>query len=367
MSQATTILDLRDQVLRAEIWGDSEDPLAGRKALRARADTRRFDLAKPPPAPVPRFFINGKAVCTPGNLSNIIAQAKAGKTSVISAAIAAVIVAEFGLTDRDCLGITATPPGGFVVLHFDTEQSPHDHFELLRRTLNRAGIAEQPPWLFSYGLAGFSAKELRQFLAICLEDFAAEGRRVFAVIIDGSADMVSDVNDAEECNAFVAELHALAIKFDAPIINVVHENPGDSKASTGKMRGHLGSQLERKAESNLRLRKTEEITVIFSEKMRRAPILEADGPRFKWSDAAGMHVSCESAGDARRLAETEDLRDLAAEIFADGGTMGWQDLVEAIRHARNIKSDTTAGKRIKQMKALGLVRHVGRGQWMKAL
>lgn len=360
---AQLMMDPRDPAVRAAC-AEAEDPTAARNALRVRLAVRRFDLAKPPPEPVARFFINGKAVCTPGNLTNLIAQAKAGKSAFIAAIMAAKIVAEFGSQDRDCLGVTSTAAAGWVILHIDTEQAPFDHHALMKRALRRAGVEEAPAWLHSYGLAGYAAGELRGALKTLLEDIVADGNRLFAVIVDGIADLVCDVNDPEECNAFVAELHGLAIAYDCPVINIIHENPN---SDNGKGRGHLGSQLERKAESNLRLRKTDEVTVVFSEKMRRAPILEKDGPRFRWSDEAGMHVSVESAGDAARDVELEDLRDLAAEVLGDGAPKGWSKLIEGIQEARNIKSSTTAEKRIKRMKALGVIRSAGRGQWMKAL
>lgn len=219
--------------------------------LRARLLERRFDVSAPPPEPTPRFLINGKAVCTPGNLTNLIAQAKAGKSAFTGVMLAAAICAEFGVEDRDTLGVRATAPGRKRLLHLDTEQSPFDHDAHIRRALRRAGVSTPPEWLASFGLAGFSADELRESLRLGWSDAQAAGG-VFAVIIDGTADLVNDVNDPKECNAFVAELHDLAIRHDCPIVNVVHENPGQDG---GKMRGHLGSQLERKAESNLRLRK----------------------------------------------------------------------------------------------------------------
>jgi hypothetical protein len=165
--------------------------------------------------------------------------------------------------------------------------------------------------LRSYALAGFSASELPQALTLALKD-AAAGGGVYAIILDGTADFVTDVNDQTECNAFVAELHAMAIDHDCPIINVVHENPGQDG---GKMRGHLGSQLERKGESNLRLQKTHEVTVLFSEKQRGAPILEKDGPRFAWSNEAGMHVTVEAAGAVRDAAKRDRLSDIAEAVF----------------------------------------------------
>lgn len=304
---------------------------------------RRFDFAAAPAEPIPRFLINGRSVCTAGNLTNIIAQAKAGKTAVVAAAIAAAICAEYGDTERDTLGITATAPSSKRLIHFDTEQSIFDHDQLMRRAMRRAGVAKPPTWLDSYGCAGFSAAELRQSLTCTMTDAQTAGG-VFAVIIDGTADLVNDVNDAEECNAFVAELHALAIKHDCPIVNVVHENPG---GNDGKMRGHLGSQLERKAESNLRLKKSEEITVIFSEKMRRAPILEKDGPRFRWSNEAGMHVSCESIGKTKDDAKLEALRDEAESAFhqAKKDTLSWREM-----------KDLVGEKKLTKMRELGVLR-----------
>lgn len=221
-------------------------PAGGKDRLRARRNERCFNFAAPPEDPLPRFLINGRGVCTAGNLTNLIAQAKAGKSALTGAMLAAAICAEFRASARDTLGVTAAAPGKLRLVHLDTEQSRFDHDQHVRRALRRAGVAESPPWLWSFGLAGFSADDLRQVLRLTLEDAHAAGG-VFAVIVDGTADLVNDVNDPKECNAFVAELHDLAIRYHCPIINVVHENPGQDG---GKMRGHLGSQLERKSESN---------------------------------------------------------------------------------------------------------------------
>ena len=326
-------------------------------SLSARLATRAFNFTSPPAEPVPRFLINGRGISTPGNLTNIIAQAKAGKTALISAMIAAAICAEFERDGQDTLGVTATKLGGKKILHLDTEQSPFDHDLLIRRAMRRAGIEAVTSWLLSYGLAGFCANELRQSLRLLMESAHAAGG-IFAVIIDGTADLVNDVNDPEESNGFVAELHGLAIEFQCPIIGVVHENPGQDG---GKMRGHLGSQLERKAESNLRLKKTEEVTVVFSEKMRKAPIREAEGPRFKWSDDAGMHVSLASNVTLREAEEIEDLRELAEEVFS-GNRLRYAEACQKIETARRV--GTKAGEKwFTRMKKQGVIQSVGMGMW----
>lgn len=103
---------------------------------------------------------------------------------------------------------------------------------------------------------------------------------VFAIIIDGVGDFVSDVNDPVECNALTAELQDLAIRYDCPVVAVLHENPTQK---SGKARGHLGSQLERKAETVLRLKRKKEVIVIYAEKTRGAPLTEKAVQASHWT------------------------------------------------------------------------------------
>jgi len=69
------------------------------------------------------------------------------------------------------------------------------------------------------------------------------------LIIDGIADLVSDVNNIEESNACVQKLMEWSAKYDVHIINVIHQNFGSTKLGTG----HLGSFLEKKAETVIQL------------------------------------------------------------------------------------------------------------------
>ena len=304
--------------------------------IRARLAKRLFDQASPPPEPVTRFFIIGKGVSTPGNLTAVIAQAKAGKTGFISAMIAAAIVADKNVAGRDTLGITAAPPNGAMLLHIDTEQSLYDHHSLIKQVLLRAGVKELPAWLRSYGLAGFDAADLQRAVSMILGDELTGRGSVYAVIIDGGADLVSNVNDQLECDPYVAKLQSWAIDYDCPIILVVHENPNQQ---TGKMRGHLGSQLERKAESNLRLQKNNGVTTVFADKMRRAPITRAEGPCFTWDDTETMHVSCGTTAERRSVVRSKAHWELAEKVFRELGTptATWSELKHALAKVRNIK------------------------------
>ena len=331
--------------------------------IRARIESRKFNFATPPKEPVPRFLINDKPICTPGNLTSITAQSKTGKSSFLEAMMSAACVAFAKTTNRDTLGVTASAPNGLHLVHFDTEQSIYDHDQLIRRALRRADIPEIPKWLHSFCLTGFSAADIRRLIRLKLEDAKILGG-VFALLIDGIADCVVNVNDPDECNPFVGEIHDYAIEFDCPIVCNLHENPGQD---FGKGRGHLGSQLERKAESNLRLRKVEEVITVFSEKMRKGAILEKDGPRFSWSNQDGMHMSCESLGESKDDAKRESLKTHAEAIFtaANKESLAWGEIIDAISSTTGI-AKSSATKRFDTMKSLGVVKKDLIGRWRLA-
>ena len=68
------------------------------------------------------------------------------------------------------------------------------------------------------------------------------------VIIDGIADLVSDVNNLEESNLCVQKIMQLSAKYDCHIVTVIHSNYGSDKPT-----GHLGSFLEKKTENQIQL------------------------------------------------------------------------------------------------------------------
>lgn len=145
--------------------------------------------------------------------------------------------------------------------------------------------------------------------------------------------------------------HDMAICHDCPVICVVHENPAQT---TGKQRGHLGSQLERKAETNLRLKREGEVITIYAEKTRGAPILEKFGPRLQWSEEAEMHVSVGNAATAVADAKTTELRAIAEECIT-GGAISYSELRQRVADARGWTAKT-AEKRIKEMTKAGVIR-----------
>jgi hypothetical protein len=317
--------------------------------LDALLDARRFNLANPPAKPVPVLLINDKGISTAGNLTNVQALAKAGKTAFEAACIASLMEPK-----GDCLGVTGQNPDGLPVIHFDTEQSDFDHFEVVKQALTRAGRSSEPEWLRSYHLADVPTKHRRKALAHEMKRAAVAGK-LRAAFLDGVADLCINPNDSAEAFGLVEELHRLAITYACPIICLLHENPG---SETGKTRGHLGSQLERKAETNLRLSKdTAGVTTVYTERSRHCHIPKESGPRFQWDDAAGMHLSCGTMAIEKSESDNFHLQAIADEIFSDKAALRYSELKHAVMRVRHVKesaAEKTVRKLVPQFARKGL-------------
>jgi hypothetical protein len=156
-------------------------------------------------------------------------------------------------------------------------------------------------------------------------------------------------NNPGECNAFVAELHDLAIKNDCPISCVIHFNPNSDKP-----RGHLGSQLERKSETNLVLEKAEEVTELYSSKQRRAPIPKGTGPCFQWSDEAGMHVSTGTRKESIEEEKRSQHVMMVDDVFSGHPSMRFSDIISTVNRLKKCK-DRTSERLVGKWVKLGLI------------
>lgn len=306
----------------------------------ARLDKGRFDVKHPPEKPVPVISLCGHGLSTPGNLTVFSAQMKAAKTSAIMAALASMMTPK-----GDCLGFTGTWTGG-AWIHLDTEQSPFDFDKVIRIALRRAGLDAPPQWFRSYSTVHLDIDERRKLFSAELERASKEHGRLSGVSVDGVADMCHDPNDSAEAFALVSRLNRAAAQYGCPIIVSLHENPG---SDTGKTRGHLGSELARKAETNLSLAKDADgIVTMFSERSRSIHIPKANGPRFAWDDAAGMHLACGTSANEKAEADSFHLQAIADEIFSDKAALRYSELKREVMRIRHVK-EGAAEKTIKKL------------------
>ena len=177
---------------------------------------------------------------TYGNISFVQAPPKTKKTFFIS------LLASVYLSGKNNFGgdITGHREDKCLV-HFDTEQGHFHAQRVFKRVLDMNSNNEVGCY-HTYALRTISFKERIQFIEYIIAE-KLKGQ-VGVVIIDGIADLVSDVNNLEESNAIIQKLMQWSAKHKCHIITVIHSNFGSDKPT-----GHLGSFLEKKCETQIQL------------------------------------------------------------------------------------------------------------------
>ena len=163
------------------------------------------------------------------------------------------------------------------LIHFDTEQGKWHSQRVFRRVLDMNG-GKDVGCYHTFGLRTIGYKTRLKFIEYYLREKIEKGK-VGLVVIDGIADLLSDVNNLEESNNVVQKIMEWSAKFNCHIITVIHSNFGSSKPT-----GHLGSLLEKKCESQIELElntvHTEQVTV----KCKRSRGYSFDTFSFKVND-----------------------------------------------------------------------------------
>tara|TARA_R110002167_G_scaffold365126_1_gene588847 strand:- start:714 stop:1568 length:855 start_codon:yes stop_codon:yes gene_type:complete len=137
---------------------------------------------------------------------------------------------------------------GKKIIHFDTEQGRFHCQKVFRRTMVMNELQTDENY-HTYSLRSMSYKSRIDFIEYILKD-KFEGKNIGLVIIDGAADMVSDVNNIEQCSEITQKLMSWTVDYNCHITTIIHSNFGSDKPT-----GHLGSFLEKKAETQIKLEK----------------------------------------------------------------------------------------------------------------
>lgn len=181
------------------------------------------------------------ALGTKGNFSFVQAPPKSKKTFFISLLSAVYMKGNLEAFGGDLKGHRENNN----LVHFDTEQSLFHCQMVFKRPLDMTDIDMNK--YHTYALRQLDFKERIQFIEYVLYK-KLEGKNIGLVIIDGIADLCSDVNNIEESNNVVQKLMKWTKELNCHIITVIHSNFG-----TDKPTGHLGSFLEKKTETQIQL------------------------------------------------------------------------------------------------------------------
>lgn len=244
---------------------------------------RLYDPAAPVPQPDYRLWIKGVPIMSAGNVSTVVSLPKLGKSSVTVAAIAA------GCGEGEYLGLRGDNKDRRPIVHLDTEQSKYHHDQKLRTISKRLGVDRLPDHVVSFRLTGerLGVENVREAVRIAME--RNDGKKPYAVLLDGGVDFLLDPNDPDASFAMVKDLMAVADEFDCIVLVSIHYNPSQP-GTASKSRGHYGSELERKSEAYLTISKDSESGTrsLFTKFARERELPEAEAVRFAWDEAAGM-------------------------------------------------------------------------------
>ena len=263
-----------------------------------------------------------------------------GKSNYTAALVAGAI--QERETDADLLGVRVEPNRkGRAVLLYDTEQSEQQLYKNTGRMLRRAGREKMPPYLHVYCLTGMSRSERLTAIMQSMDKYHYLHGGIHLVVIDGVADLIRCANDEGESVALIDEIYRLAGIYRTCIAAVVHFVPNGLK-----LRGHLGSELQRKSAAILSIEKDDnpEISVVKALKVRDGSPLDIPIMQFRWDKQMGMPVYVGEKPRAEKEKRKEkELAEMAREAFTRQEKYGYIELCELIQEMLEVKERTAKG------------------------
>jgi muconolactone delta-isomerase len=293
-----------------------------------------INFDNPPESPEAVVTINDVPVGSAGNLLAITGSEGSGKSNFLGGLLAGTL-GKPGVK-IDTLGTEISQnDSGKAVLFYDTEQSEEQLYKNLKQITRRAQIDRPPNWFKTYGLVSMERKDRLTNILHSMDRFYYEYGGIHMVVIDGIADLVGAVNDEEQSVILVEELFRLAGIYKTCIVCVLHLSP-----SGYKLRGHLGSEVQRKAAGIISVEKDDEKqdSIIKALKVRDGSPLEVPQIVISWSDELKYHVYVgtkdQSSPKQRKI---DDLTDIARHIFVDGKNKLYKEIILELQERLNVK------------------------------
>ena len=321
-----------------------------------------IDYENPPDISKSVVAVNGVPLGTQDNLFCITGGEGTGKSNYVGAILAGALGNE-RLPIEKTLGLEITAnPKGLAVLHYDTEQSEAQLHKNLGKTLRRASLTAVPEFYHSLYLASLSRKDRLKLIRESMDLFHHRHGGIHLVVIDGIADLIRSANDETESIAIVDELYRLAGIYNTCIICVLHFVPNGIK-----LRGHIGSELQRKAAGILSIEKDDnpEYSVVKALKVRDGSPLDVPMMLFGWDKAEDMHVyHGEKSKEDKEKRKADELIAVVKEAFRHSFKLTYQELCDVLMCEMEIK-DRTAKKYIAYMKEQRILAQDTNGNYQK--
>ena len=282
-----------------------------------------------PDVPPQVLWVGDCTIATFGNFSASTGKAKSKKTFNISAMVAAAMKNDTVLNYRASL-----PEGKQKIFYFDTEQSKYHCHNVLERILKLAG---QPTDMDNDRLTFIGLREYTPSLRISLIDYALRKSSGYGlVIIDGLRDLMYDINNAKEATDVMTMLMAWTSTYNLHIHCVLHLNKNDNNT-----RGHIGTELENKAETVLVISKNKQNTCISEVKPMHMRDKEFESFAFHIDENAlpvledDYHVTVVKTKEKPSLSTLPESvhQEILEEIFKSGSPATYDEMVIRLKSA----------------------------------
>lgn len=217
-----------------------------------------FDQHQQEPEEVVVFRIEGQNIGSQGNFALVTGLPKAGKGKYICGFTASALVKEiiFGMQ-------VLLRQGKNGIAYWDTEQSRHDHFQMMKVIKQLIQRDEIPSNYYSY----HCRKHDPQTIIPMIEHDLQTNKNIGIVILDGLLDLIDSFNDEKQSKALVNFLKRITDVYGIFVLAVLHRSK-----SVDKSVGHLGSAADRAAQSVLIVEKNKELKhyILKAEYLRNA-------------------------------------------------------------------------------------------------
>lgn len=273
--------------------------------------------------------VHGSPIGTLGNFSASIGKAKSKKTFNVSAIVAAA------LKNGTVLQYDAElPENKRKILYVDTEQSPYHCQNVMRRIVRMAELPlDKEPGNLQFLTLRRHTPDIRISI---VEEAIYNTDGLGLVIIDGIRDMVYDINSPSESTKIISKLMQWTDELQIHIHTILHQNKADENA-----RGHIGTELNNKAETVLEVAKDKLDSNISTVQAVHIRAIDFQPFAFRIDDGALPELVQDYIFEERKnksqhynyseLKEEQHRQALEA-TFSDVKSYGYNELMKALKH-----------------------------------
>lgn len=218
--------------------------MTNEKNLSEKLSSRRYKNGAEIPTENIVFTIQDKTIGCTQSFVTFSGLPKQGKSLFITSAIASA----FNQNKVFNMKINF-PKNRERLCYIDTESSDYDYYKVLERMRKQMQLPQLPENFDSFLFREDSHSDIIEMIEIYLK----QNKDCSVLVIDGVLDLIADFNNVEQSFHLIQWLKKISKVHDLLIFLVLHLGKKD-----GNTLGHIGSYLDRKSQSVLKIEKNKQ-------------------------------------------------------------------------------------------------------------